>query len=170
MTIQDYVAVGAVVVAIAGVAAAFLLVYVQHEDQKELMRIQVGIEMVKLYDSAEMRRARKNFSQALLKGGARLRDERVLDFFETLSLYFEQDRIDEDSVYVNFSYWIEHYWAASKDAVYAMRKEETDDELYVGFEDLSTKMAAHSGRQSDSSPLSKERIERFLKDEVALPQ
>jgi hypothetical protein len=71
---------------------------------------------------------------------------------------------------VNFSYWIEHYWAASKDAVYAMRKEETDDELYVGFEELSKKMAAHGGRQSDSSPLSKERIQRFLKDESALPQ
>ena len=163
-------ALGGVLVAIAGVVAAFATVFVQHLDQQDLMRIQVSIEMVKLYDSPDLRRARTNFSRALLKGTGVVRDERVLDFFETLALYFEQDRIDADSVYVNFSYPIARYWAASKDAVYAMRAAEADDELYRGFEELNEKIGAYSNEPAGQRSLTAERTRRFLQDEAALPR
>jgi hypothetical protein len=53
-----------------------------------------------------------------------------------------------------------------------MRKDAGDNELYIGFEELSKKMAAYrdSGQRSGEAPkFSKERIDSFLKDESELP-
>ena len=158
-----------VIGAFLAVIAAFAAIYVQHQDQRELIRVQVAIEMVKLYDSTEMRRARRTFAAELLgqQGKSQIAEARVLDFFETLALYYRQDRIDDDSVYTNFEYPIMHYWAAARDHIMALRKTDNDAEFYGGFEDLSGIMARQNASQHRPPPT---RVKQFLQEEAALPE
>jgi hypothetical protein len=109
------------------------------QGQRELLGAQLGLEMIKLFDSPEMRRGRRQFAVELLSG-KQANEERVLDFFDTLALHRHKDCIDEDTVYSSFSYWIERYWAASREHVSDLRKEDDEDRLYGDFEKLNDAM------------------------------
>ncbi len=76
------------------VVAAFTAVWLQHRDAKELVRVQVALEMVKMFDSSDMRRARRALAKELLKKHpeAGLSETRVLDFFETVSGLLDQEK------------------------------------------------------------------------------
>ena len=126
---------------------------------------QLGLEMIKLFDSTEIRRARRQFSSELLSG-KRANEQRVLDFFETLALYQHKGRIDEDTVYSSFSYWIERYWAASREHVAELRKVHGDEGLYADFEELNNETLKLDGAGIPSGAT----VKRFLIDEASLPK
>jgi hypothetical protein len=164
-----------VVLAFLATLAAFATVHIQHQDQKELIRVQVAIEMVKFFDSSEMRRARRGFAMELLNADSgTIVEDRVLDFYETLALYSDQDRIDDDSVYTNFAHSIENYWAAARDRVLAMRKRDDDEEFYAGFEELSLKMTRTGANHRKVPPErlrpTNVRVKQFLEEEASLPE
>ena len=79
---------------------------IQLREHRDALGAQLGLEMVKRFDSPDMRRARSGYAQELLKS-KEVTEERVLDFFETLALYLHHGRMDEDTVYNGFSFWID---------------------------------------------------------------
>jgi hypothetical protein len=131
------------------------------------------MEMVKSFDSPEMRRARRVLAGRLLTKTVTPTSElRVLNFFETLGDYFDADRVDNVSVFNDFSYYIERYWIASEPYVKEFRKREDDDTYYSGFEDLYKAMlseeAASRGKAQSMAVPGPAEIERFLQEESKL--
>lgn len=88
------------------------------------------------------------------------------DFFDKLAMYQHQGRIDEDTVYKSYSYWIERYWLAAEVSIQEFRKLEHAPDYYGDFEALFKEMLAHDVRQSGEAASlvgpSKAELQRFL--------
>ncbi|MHB1237515.1 MAG: DUF4760 domain-containing protein [Gallionella sp.] len=145
----------------------------QSKDAKELLRVQVSIELDKEFDSLEMRRARRTLAAQLLNK-TRITEDRVPDFFEKLGMYMYQDRIDEDTVYNDFSGMVEMYWPALKQFVIDSRREDQAPDEYTYFEKLYHKMidrdVKESGKTVTNFEPSHQEINSFLHDEFTLPK
>lgn len=138
----------------------------QREDSKALLAVQMSVEMDKQFDSPEMRSARKRLATQLLNK-KRVREDRLLDFFETLAMYTSQGRIDKDTVYQSYSYWVERYFPALQSEIKKTRQQERDSTFYEGFEDLYKDMMANDKKDGLPVPDQKE-VQRFLKEEAEL--
>lgn len=143
------------------------------DDLREVVQATISVELDKEFDSTEMRRARRMLADELLRGVARP-ETRVIDFFEKVSLYQGLHRIDDDTVYTSFSYYIERYWVASHAFIQEFRKEQKDNGFYDGFEQLNEKMLTMDvdikekhRKKSGVMPTPAE-VERFLKEEARL--
>jgi Domain of unknown function (DUF4760) len=153
------------------VLAAFVTVALQHGDSRELVRVQITLELIKLFESAEMRHARRVLANELQdeKGRGDISDTTVLDFFETLAMYSDQGHIDDDTIYINFSYCATRYWTASEEYVKALRRRENDKGLYEGFEKLNARFIAHDARERRkpirSVKPTDDQVQQFLRDE-----
>jgi len=148
-------------------------VYTQNQNSRKLLQTQIAVELDKQFDSAEMRRARRSLAAQLLAKNGEVSDYRVFDFFEKIAAYDAEDRIDDETVYDEFSYYTVRYWLASQDTIKSYRKEEGDDAYYHRFEELSGRMLSHEAevhkkKVADITP-SASKIESFLRDEAALP-
>ena len=97
-----------------------------------------------------------------------------MDFFDIIASYLHHDRLDKDTVYSGFSYWIERYWPASRQVVLDWRKEDDDEGLYVDFEELNDEMlkldAEKAGVSSSAATPGPSAIKRFLLEEANLPE
>ena len=145
----------------------------QRQNARKLLQTQIAVELDKQFDSAEMRRARRSLAAQLLAKNGEVSDYRVFDFFEKIAAYDAEDRIDDETVYDEFSYYTVRYWLASQDTIKSYRKEEGDDAYYHRFEELSGRMLSHEAevhkkKVADITP-SASKIESFLRDEAALP-
>jgi|SRR6516164_2882977 len=145
----------------------------QRQNARKLLQTQIAVELDKQFDSAEMRRARRSLAAQLLAKNGEVSDYRVFDFFEKIAAYDAEDRIDDETVYDEFSYYTVRYWLASQDTIKSYRKEESDDAYYHRFEELSGRMLSHEAevhkkKVADITP-SASKIESFLRDEAALP-
>jgi len=145
----------------------------QRQNARKLLQTQIAVELDKQFDSAEMRRARRSLAAQLLAKNGEVSDYRVFDFFEKIAAYDAEDRIDDETVYDEFSYYTVRYWLASQDTIKNYRKEESDDAYYHRFEELSGRMLSHEAevhkkKVADITP-SASKIESFLRDEAALP-
>lgn len=140
------------------------------KDAKEFLRVEVSIELDKEFDSLEMRQARRRLAGQLLHH-KNLSEDRVPDFFEKVGLYMQQGRIDEDTVYNDFSGMVEYYWPALKTFVAESRRADNAPDEYVHFEALYHQMINRdkNGPGVVREPTSKE-IMSFLKSEEELPQ
>jgi hypothetical protein len=137
------------------------------------LQTQIAVELDKQFDSAEMRRARRSLAAQLLAKNGEVSDYRVFDFFEKIAAYDAEDRIDDETVYDEFSYYTVRYWLASQDTIKSYRKEEGDDAYYRRFEELAGRILsheaeAHKKKVADVTPSARQ-IESFLRDEAALP-
>ena len=154
------------------VVAAFTAVAFQHHDSSELIRVQISLELIKLFESAEMRNARRVLATELQDEKVRsdISDTAVLDFFETLAMYSDQGHIDDDTIYINFSYCATRYWAASEEYVKTLRRRENDKGLYEGFEKLNARFIAHDARERRrpirAVKLTDDQVRQFLRDEA----
>jgi hypothetical protein len=156
-----------------GVGITYHAIQAQHEDARQLLRTQIAVELDKEFDSAEMRRARRSLASQLLAKNGDVSEYRVFDFFEKVAAYWDDERIDDDTVYDAFSHYTVRYWLSSRDIVKTFRKTEGDDAYYAGFEDLAdwmlkTEAEARHKKVAEVTP-SASRIEGFLRDEAALP-
>ena len=145
----------------------------QRQNARKLLQTQIAVELDKQFDSPEMRRARRSLATQLLAKNGEVSDYRVFDFFEKIAAYDAEDRIDDETVYDEFSYYTVRYWLASQDTIKSYRKEEGDDAYYHRFEELSGRMLSHEAevhkkKVADITP-SASKIESFLRDEAALP-
>ena len=145
----------------------------QRQNARKLLQTQIAVELDKQFDSAEMRRARRSLAAQLLAKNGEVSDYRVFDFFEKIAAYDAEDRIDDETVYDEFSYYTVRYWLASQDTIKSYRKEEGDDAYYHRFEELSGRILsheaeAHKKKVADITP-SASQLESFLRDEAALP-
>jgi len=145
----------------------------QRQNARKLLQTQIAVELDKQFDSAEMRRARRSLAAQLLAKNGEVSDYRVFDFFEKIAAYDAEDRIDDETVYDEFSYYTVRYWLASQDTIKNYRKGESDDAYYHRFEELSGRMLSHEAevhkkKVADITP-SASKIESFLRDEAALP-
>ncbi len=158
-----------IVMAIASWALVFITfwgTWDQRRDAKELLRVQIAIELDKEFDSAEMHRARRTLASQLRKKQT-VTETRVLEFFDKVGMYMRQQRVDQETVYSAFSYWAERYWAASQDYVKKFREEERDEGYYRDFEELYGEML-NAGAKDRHKPPSAKQIQDFLEDEADL--
>jgi hypothetical protein len=143
----------------------------QRVDAKALLAVQISVEFDKKFDSREMRQARRRLSAQLLNH-KEVTDTRVLDFFDQLGMYADQGRVDKDTVYRSYSYWIERYWPVLKKAyVDDLRREKNDADYYADFEELYEAMKADDDKGSGKSAVpmpSKSDIHKFLVEESTL--
>jgi len=139
----------------------------QSKDAKALLEVQISVELDKQFDSPEMRKARIRLSKQLLKNGE-VTETRVQDFFDKIGMYERQGRIDQDTVYASFSYWIERYWPELETSIGEIRKLENDPGYYGEFEGLYKKILAVDAKDGLAAPSKKER-KRFLSEEATLP-
>jgi hypothetical protein len=146
----------------------------QRQDAKELLAVQISVELTKQFDSLEMHRARRTIAKQLIKNSAEIDETRLVDFFEDLAMYTKKGRIDKDIVYQTYSYWIERYWQALTIYINSFRKQEEDISYYANFEELNKEMLAIDakarGKSVDQVTPSKSEIHSFLLEEATLPQ
>jgi|KBSMisStaDraftv2_1062788.scaffolds.fasta_scaffold114039_2 hypothetical protein len=146
----------------------FWVAWGQHRDAKELLQVQISVELEKEFNSPEMRRARQRVAtQALEK--SELKEDRVLDFFDKVGMYVHQGRLDDDTAYESFAYWVERYWPVYQEFVRNFRSDEHDDTLYLSFEELYQLMLKEDA-EDRGEPVARIRpaphnIELFLRDE-----
>ena len=163
-----------IVLAVASWAAVGITGYsvkAQRDDARDLLQAQISVELDKEFDSAEMRRARRLLASELLAKGA-VSEYRIFDFFDKVSSYRHDQRVDGVTIYEALSYYVVRYWLASRDTVKAFRRDQGDESYYVGFEDLSGWMLSHEAgvrgkTVNDIAPSARE-IDRFLHEEAAL--
>jgi hypothetical protein len=153
-------------------AISFWSILEQRSDARELLQSQIGAELDKEFDSAEIRRARRSLASQLLHKKDDVSDYRVLDFFEKVGAYASQRRIDEDTVYESFSYYLERYWLASQGPIREFRKAEHDGTYYTGFEDLYNSTLSYDAKRHHKARTqvapSENEVKGFLEDEAAL--
>lgn len=152
---------------------SFWSILAQRNDARELLQSQIGAELDKEFDSAEIRRARRSLASQLLRKKYDVSDYRVLDFLEKVGVYASQHRIDEGTVYESFSYYLERYWLASQGPIKEFRKAEHDDSYYAGLEDLYNSTLSYDAKRHKETQIqvtpSDSEVQSFLEDEAALP-
>ena len=153
-------------------AISFWSILEQRNDARDLLQSQIAAELDKEFDSAEIRRARRSLASQLLHKNVDVSDYRVLDFFEKVGTYASQRRIDDNTVYESFSYYLERYWLASQGPIREFRKSERDETYYAGFEGLynstlSNDAKRHHRASTQVAPSDSE-VKSFLEDEAAL--
>ena len=163
----------AVLASWVGIGLTLYAINVQRQNARMLLQTQIAVELDKQFDSAQMRRARRALAAQLLAKNGEVSDYRVFDFFEKIAAYDAEDRIDDETVYDEFSYYTVRYWLASEDTIKSYRKEEGDDAYYHRFEELSRRILSHEAEShkkkvADVIP-SASQIVSFLRDEAALP-
>ena len=156
------------------VGMTWYAVHAQTQNARKLLQTQIAVELDKQFDSADMRRARRVLAAQLLAKNGAVSDYRVFDFFEKIAAYDAEERIDDETVYGEFSYYTVRYWLASQDTIKNYRKEEADEAYYQRFEELSDRILryeaqGHKRKVADVIP-SASQIESFLRDEAALPE
>lgn len=168
-------ALATIVVAIGSCAASGIVWYsfkAQRDDARQLLQTQIAIELNREFDSREMRRARRLLASELLTKSAEGSDYRVFDFFDKVSSYQHDRRVDGVTIYQAFSYYTLRYWLASRDVVMGLRQDRGDDSYHAGFEDLANWMLSHEAgvrgkTVNDVTPSARE-VARFLHEETAL--
>lgn len=141
----------------------------QLKNAKELLDVQISVEMDKQFDSPEMRLARKRLATELLHH-RKVTETRLFDFFDKVAMYTHNHLVDRDIVHQSYSYWLERYWPAMKASyVENFRKEEKDSGYYEDTEELYKEMLTEDKQEGLPSPSQKE-IQRFLKEEAELPK
>lgn len=94
----------------------------------------------------------------------------MLDFFEGVVLYADQNDVDEDKIYNAFSDWVEYYWVAGQSATRLARDEKRGSDYCEKFEKtykgIVIRQARETGKQEDA--LSPEDNRDFLTEEKSL--
>lgn len=171
-----------IVIAVAtwiGVFAAIWSVNEQRQDAAsesrdvhEALNAVIGDELDNTFDATEMRRARRTLAKELLAKQP-ISDWRVIDFMDKVGMYQRLGRIDRETAYSSFSYYIERYWELCHDQIKAFRNQEDDDSYYTDFEDIDNSMllsdaAERKVAKSKVKPTPNE-LHDFLVDESNLP-
>jgi hypothetical protein len=143
----------------------------QRRDARDLLQAQVSVELDKEFGSTEMRKARRQLAADLINKKDPS-DYRVMDFFEKVSSYYDDGRVDHETAYEAFSYYVERYWVATKSTMAGFRKQEGDDTFYTGFDELYDRMVRQDAadrhkKRADAEP-NGQQIANFLKDEATL--
>ncbi len=133
----------------AAVACALIAVWRQNQTARALMRLQLSVQIVGLYDSENMQRIRARLARQLLTDlGTRSIDDSVILFLENVAHLARRQLLDRAFVWNHFGFDIPYYWAAHSAHVQDLRKKYSDDSLYEEVE----RMAKHLS-QPQRSPL-----------------
>jgi|SRR5579871_4635995 len=131
---------------IATVALAIATVWLAVETKRGLSKtIQVNswIEIEKRFDSPEMKQRRAALAAQLdpyVPGKVDDSKLDVLDLFDDVGALWKQGFIDEKLTRSSFSWYVNDWWAASKDYIADERKADGDSSEYAEFEYLATAM------------------------------
>jgi hypothetical protein len=102
-----------------------------------------------------------------LLAGQFLEAEPILDFFETMALLLRRKALDKEMVWHTFSYWIDHYYEATKNYI---QKRQKDDpfvwEDFVAFVSKLRKFQSERHGTPAYRPPSPEQVTRFLEEEL----
>ena len=149
-----WTALQAFVILIQSVVILITLFYVSYQvkQQKIANMISSFSSIDKIWESDEMRSARKEFCRKCKAGEGSITrmEQRVLGFFEDLGIYLEYGVYDLKIVWHKYSQDIEYYWSASRPLLQKLRDTEGED-LYDHFDYLYKEMVQYG--RSESPPI-----------------
>lgn len=118
---------------IVAIIIAFICVKLQINNQREISSAKMVIELRDRFESEEMIKCRQNLCKRLLEGMEIRINDKVLDFFETLSLLTKKGALEKEMVWSKFCYEIVPYWHSIQDYgdhINRFRKEERDNTFF----------------------------------------
>jgi hypothetical protein len=147
----------------------FWIAQAQHQDSRELLQVQVGAVLDEEFNSRALRHERGRLALAIHRKEPP-DDYRVLQFFDKVGMYMHQGRVDEDTLYEQFSRPVEYYWSASEHYVQGLRKSRHDDLLFANFEELYHQFARRSVHSNGGQARAHtdEDLDHFLDEEQAI--
>jgi hypothetical protein len=158
--------IGLVAATLLLVAVTCWLVFETKGASKCQIGIQTWLEMMKRFDSHEMKRARKSLAHKVRTYSADKHDqisETVMDFFEDVGTLIRYGHIDKELVESSLGYYATRWWEAMQPYVCNERRIHNDDKTI--FEDLErlAKAMRLPHEQIDAAEL-----KQFLDDEERL--
>jgi len=151
------------------VAISLTLIYRQIRLQRQANLLHTLGEMDKRWNSKEMLSARKQACNNYLSDQLRIKAEQgqILSFFEDVGVYLERKAFDDEAVWDNYSYYIEHYWAMYLPHINEFRTETKDNTWYEKFESLNQAMQNFSSKKGvATNPKSQDEINKFIRGEA----
>lgn len=151
------------------VAIGLGLIYHQIRLQRQANFLHTLGEMDKRWNSKELLSARKQACSNYLSDQPRIKAEegQILSFFEDVGVYLERKVFDDEAVWDNYSYYIEHYWAMYLPHINEFRAETKDNTLYEKFQSLNQAMHDFSSKKGvATNPKSQDEINKFIRGEV----
>lgn len=121
-----------------GIFAALYAVWLQNKNERELMSVQLFLQLAQQFDSAEMLLKREALAAALLKNPKDTEiDDTVLTFFENVA-HLRRRRLLEDEMTWNFfSVDVIFLHNAAAHYIQHMRQKFNANDLFLEFENLS---------------------------------
>ena len=128
------------------------------------IQIQMWLEMMKRFDSREMKLARKTLATRI-KNHAKHEEisETVLDFFEDIGTLLRYGHIDKTLVKASLGFYATRWWEAIQPYVFEERRNHNDDRTV--FEDLET---FGKGIRLPHEKVDTAELKQFLDDEARL--
>ena len=146
-----------IVAAITALVGASAIVWQTHLTT----RLQTFLQLLSRWESADMQNIRANAAGSLLAGEPISYVDDVLDFFETVSLFWRKKILDEEIVYHTFFWPMACYWCKTESYVRDAQK----DQGVETWKDFSKLMPALIRREG-KCPNAKQ-VEQFLTDETS---
>jgi DNA polymerase II large subunit len=137
-----------------------------HKTSSNQIAVKAWFELVRRFDSEEMKRARKKLAQQIKTYSVSKHDrvsETVLNFFEDVGTLYKEGYLDKKLASSTFSFHVCRWWEAARP--YANQEQKRHGEDATIFEDF--KVAAESMRLP-GEVIDAEEIQRFLEDEMKL--
>lgn len=129
-------AVCTVILALAALGSVWLL-HNQIRQEAQLSRRAMGLEAMwrldEEWDSANMRKVRRNAAQALLTKQPTVDINLVLNFFESIGRFVKTGIIDEESAWHSYYFFLSNYWSASR--IYIDEVRATDPTLWEDLDE-----------------------------------
>jgi hypothetical protein len=144
--------------------ATIWLVFETKRASNRQIQVQMWLEMMKRFDSREMKHARKTLATRIKNQATHQEiSETVMDFFEDVGTLLRHGHIDKTLVESSLGFYATRWWEAIQPYVLEERRNHNDDKTV--FEDLETfgKQIRLPHEKVDTSEL-----KRFLDDEARL--
>jgi hypothetical protein len=156
------------------VVATLILVYITHQATRDDLKVKVHFRFMDRFDDVRMKGHRKLLADKLLAQAPHGDiQEDVLNLFEDIATFQKLGHMNEDLLFSTFSFYMKHWWAATKDYIIEERQRQNNDQsLFADFQRLvdmlyaaESKELGRTRTELEPTPVS---IRRFLEDESRL--
>jgi hypothetical protein len=154
----------------AAVVTGLIVLLIQRRTSIRLTSLQLFMQLVAQYDSADMQRLRSDLARRLLVDPETLVvNDSLLVFYENLAIMVRRRLLDRDLVRNMFSIDVRSYWMALRPYVAHMRASFRDECFFEEFEwlnDYFVDLESRVGPSPNSEVGSPESIKMFLSMEA----
>ncbi len=121
-----------------GIFAAMYAVWLQNKNERQLMSVQLFLQLAQQFDSDEMERKRVALAKAFLKNAKETEiDDTVLTFFENVAHLVRRGLLEDEMSWNFFSLDVIFLHHASRNYIQHMRQKFNAQDLFQEFETLA---------------------------------